>query len=241
MVKKRSGRGSSPVSQDANRARRQVDRGRYSAALSAAKRAAAEDSPYPTVTEITVLHARVLARHDYAVEALIERLLPVLTHLVRRSFPATSDDLVLNAVEDALLDYVKRPDQFDRSRGVPLLAFLRLASLRNLSNSVRAESRRMARQQRYIEEAMACWKPSWRHGASGEQDDVSMDVQDRLAHLVTSEEQPAMALWLQGERRTGPLAMALGIAHLSVAEQRRQLKRIKDRLRNRLKRLVRRG
>jgi hypothetical protein len=51
-------------------------------------------------------------------------------------------------------------------------------------------------------------------------------------------ERIALEMWLEGERNTAPLAVALGLAHLSPSNQRREVKRFKDRLRKRLERAV---
>jgi DNA-directed RNA polymerase specialized sigma24 family protein len=195
-------------------------------------------SPSPTATEIAVLHERVLIGHPAAVEALIERVLPVLTSLVQRSFPRAPEDLVVNAVEDALLEYSRAPLKFDRSRGVPLLAFLRMAAVRNVSNLVRAESRRLAWDRKLAEEAKPAGWAMPLDSDDGSDDGLTDVVEAALASSMDPAERAVVALWLEGERRPGPLARALRIDHLPLDEQRRGLKRLKDRIRNRLRRAL---
>ena len=215
------------------------DEARYRHTANAGRRAIVDQLPFPTDTEIAVLHQRLLAGHAYAADAAIERLLPVLVHLVRRAFPRTDEELIVNAVEDALIEYSTRPEQFDRSRGVPLVAFLRLAAVRNTANLVRGESRRVARERALLED---------RHALRAEASPVvdqwhdpvhSSALQSALADAVRPEEQLAVTLWLKGERRTNVIAVALGVDRLGLAEQRRTVKQLKDRIRRRLERLLR--
>jgi RNA polymerase sigma-70 factor (ECF subfamily) len=221
---------------NARSARSAGDLHRYRAAFAAAERAIAEGSPDPTATEVAVLHERVLAGHPFAVEALIERLLPVLTRSLRRRFPRADEHAVAEAVEDALLGYSKRPVQFDRSRGVPLLSFLGLAAARNLSNLLRGESRRSARERAFAEEVVL-------QSHSGRPDERQAHAElttlkQRLMAAATQEERPAVQLIVEGEQRVDVLARALGLDRLSPEAQRRGLKRLKDRLRNRMRRLM---
>jgi hypothetical protein len=211
------------------------------AAVAVGKRATMDGAAHPTATEIAVLHERILIGHPEAVEALIERLLPILTALVQRSFPRASEDLVVDGVEDALLEYAKAPQKFDRSRGVPLLVFLRLAAVRNVSNLVRGDSRRRALERKLAEQAQpAGWTMPLDQSDSSD-DGLTDSIQAVLATSTDPEEQAVVALWLKGERRADPLGRALGIGHLPIDEQRRDLKRLKDRLRNRIKRFLRKA
>jgi DNA-directed RNA polymerase specialized sigma24 family protein len=201
----------------------------FGAAIAAGRRAATDGAAHPTATEIAVLHERVVIGHPAAVEALIERLLPILTSLVQRAFPSASEDLVVDGVEDALLEYAKAPQKFDSSRGVPLLAFLRLAAVRNLSNLVRGESRRRARERKLAEDAKSFERARPIDSADGSDDGLTDVVEAALSSSMDPAERAAVAQWLQGERRTDQLARALGIGHLPMREQQRALKRLKDR------------
>jgi DNA-directed RNA polymerase specialized sigma24 family protein len=53
---------------------------------------------------------------------------------------------------------------------------------------------------------------------------------------LSAGEARALELLRQGERKTEPYAAALGLTHLAVAEQRQQVKRVKDKLKKRLER-----
>ncbi len=209
-----------PATPRENRSNRRGDDDvRYPAAIAAGRRAITERLPFPTDTEILILHQRLLAQHSYAAEAVIERLLPVLIHLIRRIFTRTDEDLIVNAVEDALLEYTSRPEQFDRSRGVPLLAFLKMAATRNATNLVRAESRRLKKEQSLRADSDASPAASLPEATSDEAHDPAI-LRSAVARIVRSDEKRAVALWLKGERRTEPLAAALGISELP-ADQRR--------------------
>jgi hypothetical protein len=62
-----------------------------------------------------------------------------------------------------------------------------------------------------------------------------------LATAVSEAERTALCLLVDdAERRTRPLAIALGVDHLAFPEQRREVKRFKDRVLKRLARLAQR-
>ena len=80
----------------------------------------AQDSP--PIGSHAELHARLLEGDELAARDLVIELQPLLERSLRRSSKATPRDAIVDAVVDALVDFVRRPDRFDPSRGVPLRA-----------------------------------------------------------------------------------------------------------------------
>lgn len=127
-------------------------------------RAASEDgyaapqySPIPLMSQIpsdreAALHAQLLQGDERAAEAIVVELRPRLEQSLRHSFRRASHDAIVDAVEDALLEYVRKPQSFDPARNVPLHAFLRLAAARNLRDTLRSDARREARERRYADD-----------------------------------------------------------------------------------------
>jgi hypothetical protein len=183
--------------------------------------------------DLNRLHARTRLGEDDAREQLLVRALPELERRLQLRFRRASRDLVVNAVEDALLDYMSDPGRFDMTRDVPLGAFILRAASRNLINSLASERRRHDREGRYASDAaamMARYEPSDGPDLSKitlSPDDVSSDGAERQA----------FELWRGGERRTEAFARVLGLADRSPVVQAREVKRFKDRLIKRIRRL----
>jgi hypothetical protein len=130
--------------------------------------------------------------------------------------------------------YCSRPHQFDERRGLALDRFLQLASRRNIANILRSHARRQARE----EEAARVYA-----SAAVELDPVvgNLLYQEEHARLHQQEEEllnllqdpkdrQILPLRLQGERRTEAFAAILGVSHLPIEAQRREVKRAKDRI-----------
>ncbi len=178
------------------------------------------------------LHERLLGGDVTAPAEIAERFAPALvTHLQRR-FPNLYDPhLVETAADDALLDYLRRPQQFDPRR-LSLSAYLGMAARGDLLNALRerrAEARRVAL------------------------DDPAMDIELERLDEVSVEEQVArlasplwrrlhallpdpadheiVLLMMEGERSTAAYAEVLGLSQHPAADQADHVKRHKDRLR----------
>lgn len=190
--------------------------------------------------QLLTLHRRLLAGDRTASEEVVGLLHASLTQEVSSQFPHTDPHIIWDGVIDALLDYCARPQQFDADRGIPLESFLRLAARRNVMNMLRSAQRRKTR-----EEAVGhAWAASSVEldPAAGNllRKEESMRQQRQRAALAStlqnSNDQQLLALRLQGVRRTEAFAELLGITHLPIATQRREVKRAKDRIDKMLRR-----
>jgi RNA polymerase sigma-70 factor, ECF subfamily len=180
------------------------------------------------------LHDRIILGDRQALEELAEHLLPTLRYMVRRAFSRGSWDLITDAVEDAIVDYGLHPTSFDPSRGVSLDRYLYQASWRNMANLLNRETRRRTREQRYSEFAAVQQAPE-----TFTADSAHGDATRRILEVAVGRaERKALHCWLKGERRTLVLAAALGLGGLSILQQRREVKRFKDRVLKRLGRLA---
>jgi RNA polymerase sigma-70 factor, ECF subfamily len=174
------------------------------------------------------LHALLLSGDPSAADGIVMELMPLLERSLCRSFRNATRDAVIDAVEDALIEYLAHPHRFDPGRGVPLHAYLRLAAARNLQNRLRSDVRRHVREQEYAAEIARRSKECVPHLAPGKR--VAILPCDRF-------EIAAARAWLAGERRTEQLAKLLGASELVDSEQRRTVKRFKDRLLKRIERM----
>ncbi len=196
--------------------------------------------PGPVDTpHVLALHRRLLDGDRVASEELAELLLERLVCEVGRRFPRVDTHLVSDGVTDALLDYCARPSSFDTSRGIPLDRFLVQTARRNVLNLLRGGQRLKAREEKWGESSdekvvELCPPPG-----NPMQDEAQLHEQ-RLAELTQALEDPVdkrvFELRMKGERRTTEFAKVLGLTHLTVAEQRREVKRAKDRIEKALRR-----
>lgn len=191
------------------------------------------------MTEGTVLalHQRGLRGDQSAIEEIVSYFLPVLQRKLQRAFRQASSDLIADAVEDALLEYAARPQNYDPTRGVPLERFLFRASWRNLLNSIDSARRRRAREEEYAQLASRGTPNS----AAGIRE-IGVEVQSvakKLALAANRRELLALRFWIEGERKTQAFVDALELWHLPPSQQQMEVKRFKDRLVKRLRRMWR--
>jgi RNA polymerase sigma-70 factor, ECF subfamily len=161
-----------------------------------------------------------------ALDTLAERILPALRRQPGRAFGSATEDMANDAAVDALLEYAGRPAGFRVSLSVPLDRFLYKVAWRNLADLMDAAKRRRARETTYAQHSHIAY--------------TTRDFADRLPQPVRAQlfkaavndaERAALRLLLDvAEPRTRPLATALGVDHLPVSEQQREVKRFKDRL-----------
>jgi RNA polymerase sigma-70 factor (ECF subfamily) len=190
--------------------------------------------------QLLELHGRLLAGDRTASEEVMRLLHALLIQEVSTQFRHTDQHIIWDGVIDAVLDYCARPQQFDAERGISLKRFLRLAARRNIVNILRGEQRRKVRE----EVAGHAWAVSSVEldPAAGnllQQEEATQRQRQQVAltqALQNPNDQQLLALRLQGIRRTEAFAEVLGITHLPIEAQRREVKRAKDRIDKMLRR-----
>jgi len=181
--------------------------------------------------DIDGLHARLSHGDTSAVDELARRFIDALPKHLRRRYRRAPIDLVTDACEDAILNYLARPHKYDPSFGVPLGTFLLLAADRNLRNLLEADRRRRSRETRYATQCNNYLTPANPFRIADP--DVG-SVQLVLSAIEPGPEREALIAWMRGERRTTAFALTLNLSHLPTSEQRREVKRFKDRMIKRL-------
>lgn len=188
--------------------------------------------------ELLNIHERLLDSDPTATYDMFQIAASALERYLRFKFPsiATSvdPDIYLSAAHDALTDYFKNPHRYDRDkRG--LMGYLRMLAYRDMQNLIRKESRHAAGRVSLDDVEFS----------ASDGNDTSETVADRmdarriqyeLARDMNSQELAVFDLIIQGERSTEAAACALGISHLPLSQQKREVKRIKDRITRRIRR-----
>lgn len=181
------------------------------------------------VPELMDLHQRLLLQDAAAEEAVVIALRPSLIRMTRRAFADTPREAIVDAVHDALIDYIRRPQRFDPDRGVPLHRYLEIAASRNMQDYRRRERRRQQREYRYARERL----PIATAAATSTATHANL-LRAALDAVCEPRELAAARAWVSGERRTSALASLLGASELQPPERAREVKRFKDRLLKRL-------
>jgi RNA polymerase sigma-70 factor (ECF subfamily) len=186
---------------------------------------------------------RLLLEGDPAARSMCAVLfMPPLEAFLRGRYPHLRDEqLYEEAVTEALLQYMLKPTAYAAEKS-SLLGYLRMAALGDLRNIMQREKRHSGRwvSLEAVEHLPLVGNEGWDDepvelppGISREQvlqelrDVVPDPVEWRVLELLVIEE----------VRETGPYVAVMGITHLSPAEQAVQVKRMKDKLKVRIKRL----
>lgn len=195
------------------------------------------------------LYDRLLAGDPLAPSDLASAYLEPLARWVVRMNPQSDASDCDTAAEDAILSLLKHPESYDPGR-MPLETYLHMAAKRDLQNARRSENRHARRRADWgaVELSRAVGK----YMVDVEADPARiLELQDMVSDIIrkrprlpaaalaglTAPEIRALGLVQCGERRTELFAAALDITHLPPERQRAEVKRVKDRLKLRLKRL----
>lgn len=180
--------------------------------------------------DFSALHHLARAGGHHATEDLAASLLEETLPILRRQLPSVSEDILTDGVVDAILKLLASLECWN-----PQLASLRTfvvrCAYRRVLDGLRAEKRRrraehVAAQSRTL---TSCEADSWLQPPKS-------SLRELAALIPDTAERNFLRAWLTGERGTASFAAILGIADRPVAEQRRQVKRTMERLRNRLRR-----
>lgn len=196
----------------------------------------------PSADDAMRLYRRLLERDPVAPADFAVAFLKPLMAWLRRTNRAVDPVACEEAAGEAIVCFLNDPTKFDpQCLGVE--AFLRMAAQRDLQNLLRKERRHQKNRRDWnvVERA----SPDGKY--LGREDDPSLPLQIVEARQqqalpaaqrkqLTDVEQRFWEQMQQGERRHSVFAVILGNTHLPEDEQRRQVKRVKDRLKKRQER-----
>jgi len=188
---------------------------------------------YPDEAWCEAIHERLVARDPTAPAELVERCLEPLIATLWSAYRLRDPTIIVDAATDALLAYAKEPRKF-KSAQRRLPGYLRMVAEGDLKNAL-AKERRRRQWETPVEdvELIAAGGNSITGVELGAHEDPPAVVGRALP---TALDRKIAQLILAGERATGAFAEALGISHLPELQQRRVVKRHKDRIKKRLRR-----
>jgi RNA polymerase sigma-70 factor (ECF subfamily) len=199
----------------------------------------------PSPKDQLALHQRLVEGDSTASSDLAGVFLDhLIDHLVQNNRKIPSD-FCEQAAGDALIALFKNPRSFNPTRGRSLSAYLEMSAQGDLQNLLRQERRHHRRRQSLesVELSPQAGKylgkeedPSLPLQIEEEVESAKVQVLPAIGIGLTDGELRVLDLMLKGERRTSVFAQAYGISHLPKKEQKAEIKRVKDKLKNRLKR-----
>jgi DNA-directed RNA polymerase specialized sigma24 family protein len=199
--------------------------------------------PFPVRVEGLCLHIRQCAKEADAPADLCAGYLRPLLDWIMSCYPKADPDTCVSAVHTAIMNYLQHPQQYDPCR-LDLGAYLRMAARADLKNLLKAQTRK--------QRGEIAWNSVEEGGDPGndigKDDDparlaeraedaaVAQQTLDAITAHWDEAERTVLLLMLEGERATADFAALLGIADRPPAEQEREVKRVKDRIKRRLQR-----
>jgi hypothetical protein len=194
------------------------------------------------------LHQRLLNGDVTAPAEIAELFMPVIIGKLHRGYPALDDPhLVDTAVEDALMNYFARPEQYDPAK-LSLAGYLRMSANGDLLNLLKRAKK--IQKQQSLSEYVELEDGSVEHGVKV-QDDFDLEalvlahhspVWQMLSDLLPDPvDQEIVLMMMECVRETSAYASVLGISDCSPKEQAQVVKRHKDRIKRKLQRNIKRS
>ena len=197
-------------------------------------------------SQLLALHARLLHRDPTAGAVLVNLLIDALTdELMRHPKARGQRELVADAVDDALVSYIKQPEQF-KSAKRGLWGYLVMAATGDLLNGIEKERRTRKKETQLADVELG---PEGRNkvvaSAGTKFDAQGPEYRAWIAELRAAAneqfsdpgEREVAKLMLSGISKLDAFVEALGIGSLPIDRQRAEVKRCKDKVTKRLQRL----
>lgn len=199
--------------------------------------------------EARALHERLLARSRVAATDLAVAYLDRLAIWLARHNPNLDPHACDTAAEDAILALIKNPHSY-KPESMDLERYLRMSAQGDLKNLLRAERRHSRRRValeavelspglgKYLRDEDADpARVAERRDEAGEASAVALrPILARVRTGLTLEEVKVLDLMQQGVKDTRVYAAALGITDRPFQEQQTAVKRVKDKIMQRIKR-----
>ncbi len=203
----------------------------------------------PSEEEARALYERLLAGDPTAPSDFAVAYLDCLTDwLVKHNWSTLHPNDCATAAGEAILALIKNPKTYNPKRQT-LEVYLRKSAQGDLMNILRSERRHRKGRADWeaVEHSSAAGKylgdeetnPEFVLERRQEEARTTINlpsVPESVQAGLTSEEEKVLELIQMRERRTAVYAVALGISQLSFGEQKKEVKKVKDRLKKRLER-----
>lgn len=184
------------------------------------------------------LHHRLQAGDRTASAEVAEALYLWLQKRLQAAIPYASPDDIADVAADTLIRYIAAPGKFQPERGKSLAGYLLMDGRRDLLNVLEKQRRRPPAVE--LSEAVADRLADRNVGSMGSEARVAYLPQELegivAAALPAKMDRRILELMMDRVRETSSYVAVMGIGASSTAEQAREVKRAKDRIRARLRR-----
>ena len=190
------------------------------------------------------LHRRLVDRDVTAFVDLANTFLdPLIKRLVANNSASISEDLCIEAAEDALIALVKNPASFNPDGGKRLGAYLCMSAQGDFRNLLRKEGRHRKKNLEIVQLSSEDGKylvtdddPSLPLQIQEESEQACRELIPVVNDGLSEGESRVLDLIMQGERKTTIFAQALGIDHLQKKEKTDEVNRVKNKIKKRIQR-----
>jgi hypothetical protein len=192
----------------------------------------------PSRDEQNALHELVLRGDPTATAQVVQLLQGELVRRLRHKWPNNDVRDLDEQALDSLFNYFQAPQRYDPKRS-SLLHYLVLDAHGDLINTYNRSNRLQEIPTEDVAERRAS-----RNNETGEEFEGDDETDERRLDALLDESFPDQAdrriveLMRDGIRPNRPYAAVLGISHLSADQQDREVKRVKDRIKKKLRRLI---
>jgi RNA polymerase sigma-70 factor (ECF subfamily) len=201
-------------------------------------------APLQSQEDALALHQRLLAHDPTASDELADAYLGPLIVWLGKIAPHVSEEIRIEAAEDAILSLIRNPQSYSPARQT-LEVYLRMSGRGDMLNALASEERRKKHESPCGRVELLADDGKY----MGRDDDPALPLRlaeetrssasaipDALRRRLPETDLRAMQLLLEGERRYAVFAELYGLLHLPGKEQTRTVKRHKDRLKKMLQR-----
>jgi RNA polymerase sigma-70 factor (ECF subfamily) len=183
------------------------------------------------------IHARLISNDPIAPSELAEIFIEPLSRALQKKFPKVNSDQIADAVTDTLMDYIKAPEKFKPAKR-SLKGYLIMSATSDLINAIEKENRKKLHEfptdnvELHEFGGNVIAKPT-NPVTMLVTESLRADIRNQFDNEVDLE---MVDLILDGERSTTAFAKILQIENLPIIDQKREVKKHKDRIKKRLRR-----
>jgi DNA-directed RNA polymerase specialized sigma24 family protein len=177
---------------------------------------------------LATLHGALLTGDETARDRLASILLARVSRILIHRMPSIDRSVINDAVEDAVIHYLDHPHSFVPTRS-SLETFITFAAWRNVKDLLRASGRRRRAEERAAAENQA--------GVKSTSNDRRSRPSWLLGVAANDSERRFLSAWLFENASVRELASVLGKEGAPTSEQKVAVRRVKEKLRLRLRRL----
>lgn len=184
-------------------------------------------------------HALIMARNDLALAKLFDELGVHIVVTLKKWYEKVSsmdEALILEAVNEAFWGYYKNPETYNPNQN-SLLRFLEIAAERDLKNILEREKKHFNKKNvpENVELAESFWNRIKRNNQSTDGDLIQQEALKEIdaelsKHFKTEQDIAIAKCILTGERKTEIFSKLLDMEMLDLVEQKKQVKKHKDRI-----------